>query len=267
MKTTNLRHSTGSATGGLLSQIRRGVVLGSALVLTAAKLAAMPAVNTVSGGPSAGFVDGDTFQAALFNTPVGLALDKTSSLLFVADRGNNAIRQLDLGANQTITFASYGINVPVGVAVDKDGNVFVLNRGNGSNGTVVHYDVFGDYLGVVASGLVNAQGMAMDDLGDIYVTVQNNTVVQIDPAGFQNIIAVISAPNTLLRGITIMDSGFLAVTDFNNNGIYTINPTTGEVTPLTGFNGAGDHFGTKAYVKFNQPYGISAAGNGYLVVA
>jgi len=227
----------------------------------------MPVVNTISGGPSAGYQDGDTAQTALFNTPVGLALDKTSSLLFVADRGNNAIRQLDLAGNTTITFATYGINVPVGVAVDKDGNVFVLNRGNGSNGTVVRFDVFGDYLGVVASGLVNAQGMAMDDFGNIYVTVQNNTVVQIASGGFQNIIAVVSAPNTLLRGITIMDSGFLAVCDFNNNGIYTINPTTGDVTALTGFNGAGDHFGTKPYVKFNQPYGIAAAGNGFLVVA
>jgi hypothetical protein len=227
----------------------------------------MPVVNTISGGPSAGYLDGDSFQSALYNTPLGLALDKNSALLYVADRGNNAIRKLDLAANQTITFANFGINVPVAVAVDKDGNVFVLNRGNGSNGTVVHYDIFGDYLGVVASGLVNAQGMAMDDFGNIYVTVQYNTVVQVGPGGFQNIIAVISAPNTFLLGITIMDSGFLAVTDFNNNGIYSINPTTGDVTTITGFNGAGDHFGTKAYVKFNGPYGIAAAGNGFLVVA
>lgn len=267
MNTKNLRHSTGTAGAALLRLLPKGLALSSALVLTAARLTAMPSVNTISGGPYAGFKDGDTFQTALYNTPLGLALDKNSTLLYVADRGNNAIRQLDLGANQTITFASYGINVPVGVAVDKEGNVFVLNRGNGSNGTVVHYDVFGDYLGVIASGLINAQGLAMDDFGDIYVTVQNNTVVQIAPGGFQNIIAVVDVPNTFLRGITIMDNGFLAVTDFNNNGIYTINPTTGEVTPLTGFNGAGDHFGTKAYVKFNQPYGISAAGNGFLVVA
>jgi len=206
MKTTNLRHSTGNAGGALLSGIRKGMALSAALVLTAARLAAMPVVNTISGGPSAGYLDGDSFQAALYNTPVALALDKNSTLLFVADRGNNAIRQLDLAANQTITFATFGINVPVGVAVDKDGNVFVLNRGNGSNGTVVHYDVFGDYLGVVASCLINAQGIAMDDFGNIYVTVQNNTVVQIDSSGFQNIIAVVSVPNTLLRGITILDS-------------------------------------------------------------
>jgi hypothetical protein len=99
MKTTTLRHSTGTAGGALLSRVRRGLALSSALILTAGRLSAMPAVNTISGGPSAGYQDGDTAQAALFNTPIGLALDKTSSLLFVADRGNNAIRQLDLAGN------------------------------------------------------------------------------------------------------------------------------------------------------------------------
>ena len=64
-----------------------------------------------------------------------------------------------------------------------------------------------------------------------------------------------------------MDNGFLAVCDFNNNGVYTIDPTSGSYTALTGFHGAGDHFGTKSFVQFNQPYGIAAAGNGFLVVA
>ncbi|HTL58683.1 MAG TPA: FN3 associated domain-containing protein, partial [Candidatus Limnocylindrales bacterium] len=35
----------------------------------------------------------------------------------------------------------------------------------------------------------------------------------------------------------------------------------------TGFNGAGDHFGTKAFAKFNQPMGVAATGGGMLVVA
>ena len=267
MKTTSTKHQRPPAARPLFQWLSRAALGSAALLLAGARLAAMPTVNTIGGGPSAGYVDGDTFAISRFNTPAGLALDKTSSLLYVADRGNNVVRQLDLAGNQTISFASYGINAPVGVAVDDSGNVFVLNHGNGSNGTIVEYDVFGDYLGVMASGLVNAQGMALDILGNIYVTVQNNTVLQIAPGGFQTVIAVVPVANTLLRGITIMDSGFLAVCDFNNNGIYTVDPSSGDVEPLTGFNGAGDHFGTKPYVKFNQPYGIAAAGNGFLVVS
>jgi hypothetical protein len=267
MKTKTLTLRGYRAEGRLLGFVRGSFCLGSALLLAASRLAAMPTVTTISGGPTSGYVDGDTAASAMFNTPAGLALDKTSSLLYVADRGNNAIRQLDLAGNQTITFATYGINVPVGVVVDDAGDVFVLNRGNGSNGTVVEYDVFGNYHGIIASGLINAQGIALDKVGDLYVTVQGNTVLQIAPDGSQNVITVVPVANTLLRGIAVMDSGFLAVADFNNNGIYSIDPNSGNYAVLTGFNGAGDHFGTKPFVKFNQPYGLSAAGNGFLVVA
>jgi len=266
MKTISSKHQRRTAALLPFGFLSRTALLGSVLLLAAASLTAMPSVTTISGGPTAGYRDGDTLQTALFHNPVALALDKTDHLLFVADRDNNAIRQLDLSANQTISFATYGISHPVGVAVDDGGNVFVLNNGNGNDGTVVEFDVFGDFLGVLASGLANAQGLAMDSQGNLYVTVQFNTVLQITPGGVQNVIATIPAANTFLRGITVMDNGFLAVCDFNNNGIYTVDPSSGDVTVLTGFNGAGDHFGTKAFVKFNQPYGVSAAGNGFLVV-
>src|SRR5579883_547274 len=267
MKTTIFKDHRGSGLESISSRFYRAAVLGSAVLLSAARLAALPAVSTISGGPSAGYIDGNTFQVAKFNTPVGMALDSTSSLLYIADRGNNALRQIDLAGGQTITFATYRINAPVAVAVDASGNVFVLNHADGVNGTIVEYDVFGDFLSVVASGLANAEGMVMDQLGNLYVTAQNNTVIQVTPAGTQNVIATVSTPNAFLRGITILDSGFLAVCDFNNNGIYTIDPTTGAVSALTGFHGAGDHFGTAANTKFNQPYGIAAAGNGFLVVS
>jgi hypothetical protein len=260
----------------MLGRIYRGALLSSVLFLAAARLTAMPSVNTVSGGPSAGYLDGDTSALALFNTPVALALDPTGNLLFVADQGNNAIRQLDLAGNNTITFATNGINVPVGVGVDDSGNVYVLNQGNGNNGSLVEYDVFGDYLGVLVTGLVNAQGLALDGLGNFFLTVSNNTVVKVTPsAGVQtlsaaNVVSTIVTANTFLRGITVTDHGLLAVCDFNNNGIYTIDPGNTNVTSnaiaLTGFNGAGDHFGTKAFTKFNGPYGIAAAGNNVLVV-
>ena len=267
MKTTSLKRQRTTAAAASLGSLARNALLASALLLGATSLTAMPAVNTISGGPTAGYVDGNTFSVAEYHTPVGLALDSTSTLLFVADRLNNAVRQLDLSGGQTITFANYGVSAPVAVALDKSGNLFVLNHGNGSNGTITEYDAFGDYLGAVVTGLVNAEGMVIDPLGNLYVTVQNNTVLLVSPGGVQSVIAVVPAANTYLRGITLMDSGFLAVCDFNNNGVYTINPTTGAVTVLTGFNGAGDHFGPAAYSKFNQPYGVAAAGNGFLVVA
>ena len=192
-------------------------------------MAAMPTVTTISGGPASGFVDGDSLQTALYHTPIALALDNLGGELFVADRDNNAIRKLTLGANLTFTFATYGINQPVGVAVDKQGNVYVLNRGSGSNGTVLKFDSFGDLLSILASGLGYANGLALDALGNLYVTMNNNSVLQISPDGSSSTVATIAAAGTLLRGITVMDNGLLAICDTGNNGIWVINPSTGEI--------------------------------------
>src|SRR6266404_13004 len=107
----------------------------SALLLAASPLVAAPTVTTISGGPSAGspsrfgYVDGDTAALAKFRTPIGLVLDSSGNL-FVADRDNNAIRELDLAGNQTFTFATENVDHPVAVAFDGGGNLYVLNHGH-----------------------------------------------------------------------------------------------------------------------------------------
>jgi len=133
----------------------RGVIVMAALLLAAANLFAIPTgvnVATLGGGNPhvnpkyLGYEDGITLSQALFHTPCGLALDITGQYLFVADRDNNAIRYLDLVAGWTWTFGvTYTnlINKPIAVAVDTDYNVYVLNRGNVTNGSVVTFDNWG----------------------------------------------------------------------------------------------------------------------------
>jgi hypothetical protein len=239
----------------------------AALLLAGASLGAMPAVKTLSGGPAAGYLDGDSATTAKFNHPMGLALDRSGNFLYVADRDNQAVREMDLSGHSTFTFATLGIDTPVGVALDGAGDVYVLNHSDGVHGSVVQFDSFGDLIGTVASGLANANGIALDAGTNVYLTVQGNTVLGISPSGVVSTIATIPAAGTLLQGITVMDNGLLAVCDAGRHGILLINPATGFVTNLTGFNGAGDHFGPKAFAKFNQPLGISAAGGGMLVVS
>src|ERR1035438_772290 len=128
------------ATADLRAGIPNGVVVGS-----------------LSGGgasPFYGYVEGNpiTSTDAKYHTPIGLALDSSGEYLFIADRDNNAIRALDLVSassvsNFTYTFApipgytpSGTITNPVGVAMDADDDVYVLNRGNGKNGSVVAFD-------------------------------------------------------------------------------------------------------------------------------
>jgi len=165
------------------------------------------------------------------------------------------------------------------VALDADDNVYVLNRGNGRNGTVVVFDSYGYPLATNAVALTNANGIALDNEGDAYVTASNNLFRITFSSDFttNSTTPVTNVAGANLQGIVVMDSGWLAACDSALNGIYLINPTNGVITNLTGFHGAGDNDTfwqatpnypvTKAYAMFNQPMGLAKAGNNMLVVA
>jgi hypothetical protein len=258
------------------------------LIIVPAATMAQPTVTTIaggrttSGGTDAGYVDGAAIGAK-FRTPVGLALDRTGNLLYVADMTNNAVRAINMsGSGNVFTFVAStnapGINRPVGVGLDAGGNVYVLNHGSGANGSVMAFDSFGNPLGTLATNIVNGNGMVLDGAGNIYVTANNNSVMFIPALGTAgsptniNLRAVTNSlvitNSSVFQGITVMSSGYLAVSDsgYNGGGIWTINPSTGSYSNLTGFNGVGEHFGPAAYAKFNHPTGIGAAVN-FLVIA
>ena len=62
-------------------------------------------VRKVIGGTEAGFADGSTDEAA-FNEPQGLTL--SGDMLIVADRGNHAVRMVDLASDEVATMAGTG---------------------------------------------------------------------------------------------------------------------------------------------------------------
>ena len=89
---------------------------------------------------------GDTgpATAAELNGPTGVAVDSSGDLLFIADAGNNVVREVTrdgtistLAGNSVCGFSGNGgsadaaeLNYPMGVAVDASGDVFVVDSGN-----------------------------------------------------------------------------------------------------------------------------------------
>ena len=145
-----------------LGSARLGLVITASLLLVGSRLIAGPTLTTLGGGnPNVNpkylaYKDGATLTNALFHTPYGIALDGIYNFLYVADRDNNAIRQLDLTAGYTYTFAPTNLTIrPVGVAVDSEGNVYVVNRGStnnvSTNGSVLTFDTYGDLLATNAT--------------------------------------------------------------------------------------------------------------------
>ncbi len=97
-------------------------------------------VTTVAGSGATGFKDGTTSEA-MFDAPVGIAVDKQGNL-YVADSYNDRIRKVATDGEVT-TLAGSSVpgfadgqaaqskfDTPCGVAVDEQGNVFVADTGN-----------------------------------------------------------------------------------------------------------------------------------------
>ena len=102
-------------------------------------------IKVLAGNGTAGLVDGPALSAE-FQAPRGLALDAPLNLLFIADRDNNAIRELNLATGMVSTVAGNGtfgdggagipatsaeLASPTAVAVANGGlNVFIADTFN-----------------------------------------------------------------------------------------------------------------------------------------
>lgn len=262
----------GFARGGL-----RTAAAAAAMLFCAGNLLANT-VTLLSGGPGAGYVDGDITTQALFNTPSGLAIDSSGNYLFVADRNNNAVRELEFDINTAGTILVYTNNVqannlfsqPIGVALDQYNNLFVLDRGNGKNGNVLVFDYTGELILTNLSNITNAVGIAVDQNDNMFVTASNR-VIEVTAGGMVTNLATITATNCSLGGIVVKHNGLLAVCDTGRNGILLINPDSGVVTTNAGFHGRGDfvslnNFAYSNQATFFQPSGITESGDGTLIV-
>ena len=238
----------------------------------------------------AGYRDGNTFSYAQFNFPAGIALDPAGTRLFIADYTNDAVRMVDNLGNQTTsyTYSAYtnkdGISHPLAISVDARTNIYVLNYGNGTNGSVISYngsDFINNYtnyflktiIATNATRLTNAVAMTLDGLNNIYVAVNSNTVIRITPAGVKTIVGVITNAGTRLRGLACLSTGKIAITDSgtNGHGIWLMNPWSATISnnavKFTGFHRAGDTNGAAAFAAFNNPENIVRAGGDVLLVA
>jgi sugar lactone lactonase YvrE len=259
-------------------------------------------VTTFAGQIGVAGTANGTGIVAQFNSPSGLAFDKSGNL-FVSDTGNSTIRKIT-SAGAVTTFAGVAgssgfldgaaggaqFNAPLGIAVWTNGNVFVADSGNHcirkiSGGVVSTFagspQVWGSANGSGTNAHLNSPcGLAFDAKGNLFVCdANNNTIRKITTNGIVTTFAGAAGQDGANDGdlttarfrspaeLAFDKKGNLFVADSFNQVIREIS-TNGMVSTVSGALGiSGTNDGVNGVGKYFNPYGLVVGADGSLVVA
>ena len=269
------------------------------LILVAPYLPAQVyAWTTIAGNAGWGSTDG-TNSAGRFWAPLGMAADQNGNL-YVTDYRSDTIRKITPagtnwvvstlaglpgsqggadGTNSTARFYS-----PVGIAVNSQGTIFVADCYNytvrmlnqiGTNWVVTtiagKVRVNGSVDGTNNSaGFGFVYGIVTDTNGNVYVADGgNDSVRKLTPMGTNWVVTTIAALGAYPTGLAIDPEGILYESD-RSHTIRQIVPvgTNWVVSVLAGLGGtSGIADGTNSTARFYYPGGLSADGQGHILVA
>jgi uncharacterized protein (TIGR03437 family) len=204
-------------------------------------------VSVFAGTGIAGFGgDGGSALVAGFNKPSGLVFDAAGTTLYVADTGNQRVRQIGpdgsvrtiagsgvvgfAGDSQTGDFASF--HDPVGLAIDTVGNLYVADSGNNRVRKLVLRVVPTPKPSALVRHLSKSSQLAPGALFDLYgdslaAAVQTN--------------AVVPWPRSL-QGVSVTINGVTAplyyISPGQINGQIPYETPTGSATAVVTVNGS-----------------------------
>ncbi len=207
-------------------------------------------IITVAGSGDSGYAgDGKPGAGARLNLPTGLAIG-FSDTLFIADTGNNVIRQLEGdGVIETVVGTgeagyrgdpgpalSAVLHAPSGLAFDDEGNLYIADT---LNQRIRRVDVNGQIGAVAGTGVPGflgdgrpaifaelhlatnplegiGQGLAVDSQGNLFIAdALNHRVRRLDVAGTISTIAQMNTP----LGVAVDTQGAVYVADADDNRV------------------------------------------------
>ena len=214
-------------------------------------------------GSRAGF-SGDNGQAtsAQLNLPSGMAFDPSGNL-FIADTGNNRIREISASTGIIITVAGNGtagysgdnglatsarLNQPSAVTADSNGNIYIADTANSAirkvdtqtgiittiagNGTA---GFSGDNGPASAAQLDQPRGITVDPIGNLFIADTGNQSVREIPASKGTIFTIAgneTAGYTGDGGLSYkaeLDSPYATVIDTSTGNLYIADYGNGAV--------------------------------------
>ena len=247
--------------------------------------------------------DNGPATGATLRGPTGVAVD-TAGNVYIADAGNNVIREVSSGVITTFagtkgTIGYSGDNgpaigatfdYPAGVAADGSGNVYIADIDNNAIRKVAK-GVMTTFAGDGTSGysgdngpppgaeLNHPGGVAVDGAGNVYIADMTNNVIRKVSKGAIATLAgggsVIFGDNGPAKdaalfspfGVAADASGNVYIADTSDNAIRKV--SDGVITTFAGsgiYGYSGDN-GAAIGAALNQPYDVAADASGNVYIA
>ena len=263
-------------------------------------------VTTIAGSPGNFGSTNATGTNALFYEPGGVAVDGSDDV-FVADAGNDAIREISAGGAVTTLAGSIGnfgytngtgtsalFNAPQGIAIDSSGNLYVADYLNNAIRKVTSSGIVTTVAGSPGNfGSANGTGTYALFWGPegIVVCPTNNNLVYVADMGNSTIRQIFSGVQTVVStyagnasdgsanatgtaarffwpmDVASDDHGNFYVADAQNNTIRKI-ASNGTVSLFAGFPGVtGSANATGTNASFNVPEAVAVDSSGNVYVA
>ena len=185
--------------------------------------------------------------------PQGIAIDKTTANVWVANTAGNSVIRFGVSGStisSTNVYTGSGISAPAAVAVDSAGNAFIANF-NGNSVTELSNTganqngspFFGTGTSSANSNVVTPSGIAIGPAGSAYVTSANGYVVKLSNTGAYTTTLTDSAlqgPASLaVAGSSVVATGFTtgasvggALGEYSTAGAAAANsPVSAQTTP------------------------------------
>jgi len=217
----------------------RMVCAGTTATIPGTTCTAAGIISTVAGVDGTAGYSGDggpaTSASVAMNTPSGLAIDGAGNL-YIADTGNNAIREISAVTGIITTIAGTGtqgsggdggpavsakLNQPDGVAFDNNGNLYIADTQN-------------NRVRAICGGAGSLFGASCAARGDI-VTVAGTGVSGPAGDGGQAIAAQLDAPFTLAFDA----AGNMFIADSGNSKVRAVCASSGSAVLGTACSAAG----------------------------
>jgi hypothetical protein len=222
---------------------------------TIRKISTNGVVTTIAGQAGiSGTNNGPATTVALFAYPYGVAIDSSTNI-YVADTGNNLIREITNGSVTNIGVgASPAFSYPYGVATDSAGNVYVADTGNSAIRKITNSGGVGTIGGGAA--FYDPLAVATDSATNVYVADTFNSLIRvIPPAGPVRTIATNAYP----YGIAVDGATNIYVAEHYTQIIRVITSGGGGYTlaGVTNEFGDGDGLYRSPEATFKNPWGVA----------